>query len=101
MVLYNVTMSIDEDVESEWKNWMQKVHIPEVMKTGLFLKQRMLKLLNQQADATGVTYAIQYELENIGKLDAYLEQHAPPLQKKHLDRYGNKCIAFRTVLEEV
>ena len=80
---------------------MQETHIPQVMQTGFFLKQRMLRLLNERPDATGVTYAIQYELENIGKLDIYLEHHAPALQKEHLVKYGNKCIAFRTVLEEV
>lgn len=101
MVLYNVTVNIDQDIEAEWKSWMQEIHIPEVLETGFFLKHRMLKLLNEQPDATGPTYAIQYELENIGKLDTYLEQHAPALQKKHQDRYGDKCMAFRTVLEEV
>lgn len=101
MILYNVTVSIDEDIEHEWKAWMQDEHIPEVIKTGFFLKHRMLKLLNERPDATGVTYAIQYELENIGKLDTYLEHHAPSLQKKQQDRYGHKCMAFRTVLEEV
>ncbi len=101
MVLYNVTISIDEDIENDWRRWMQEVHIPEVLKTGFFTKQRMLKLLNESTDGTGITYAIQYELENIGKLDAYLEHHAPRLQQKHQERYGNKCLAFRTVLEEV
>jgi len=101
MVLYNVTVSIDQDIEDEWKKWMQETHIPEVLETGYFIKYRMLKLLNEQSDATGPTYAIQYELVNIGKLDTYLEQDAPDLQKKHADKFGNKCIAFRTVLEEV
>ena len=101
MILYNVTVSIDDDIENEWRTWMKEIHIPEVIQTGFFLKHRMLKLLNQQPDATGMTYAIQYELANIGKLDTYLEHHAPALQKKHNEKYGNKCLAFRTVLEEV
>lgn len=101
MVLYNVTVSIDEDVKEEWIAWMKEIHIPEVLETGHFTKHRILKLLNDQPDSTGPTYAIQYELDNIGKLDTYLEQYAPALQKKHVDKYGNKCIAFRTVLEEV
>ncbi|MCP4460138.1 MAG: DUF4286 family protein [Cytophagales bacterium] len=101
MILYNVTVSIDEDIEYEWREWMKEVHIPEVIETGFFLRYRMLKLLNEQPDATGITYAIQYELENIGKLDTYLEHHAPTLQKKHQHKYGNKCLSFRTVLEEV
>ena len=101
MILYNVTVNIDEEVLSDWISWMQDTHIPEVMRTGFFYRHRMLRLLNDQPDSTGVTCAIQYELEDIGKLDEYLANHAPALQQKHLDRYGNKCLAFRTVLEEI
>ena len=101
MILYNVTVSVDEAVDSEWLYWMRNEHIPEVMSTGYFQSNRILKLLNEQQDATGPTFAIQYELENIGKLDEYLKTVAPALQQKHLERYGQKCIAFRTVLEEV
>ena len=101
MVLYNVTVSVDQDIEQEWLTWMKEIHIPEVMNTGFFTKQRILKMLNEQPDATGMTYAIQYELENIGKLDTYLQSSAPMLQQKHLEQFGSKTMAFRTVLEEV
>lgn len=101
MVLYNVTVSVDSDVESEWLSWMRMEHIPEVLETGYFESNRILKLLNDQPDATGPTYAIQYELENIGRLDQYLQNEAVVLQQKHLQRFGQKCIAFRSVLEEV
>ena len=101
MVLYNVTVNVDEEIEQEWKLWMRDTHIPEVLETGLFLRQRMMKLLNESPDATGKTYAIQYELENIGVLDTYLAQFAPALQQKHQEKYGSRCVAFRTVLEEV
>ena len=36
MILYNVTVGIDEDVEEEWLVWMIKIHIPEVMATEMF-----------------------------------------------------------------
>ena len=101
MVLYNVTVNIDEKIEEEWRGWMKEIHIPEVLATGFFQRHRILKLLNETPEATGSTYAIQYELANIGKLDKYLEHHAPALQKKHQDKYGTRCMAFRTVLEEV
>ncbi len=36
MIIYNVTVKIDNDVVAEWLNWMQTVHIPDVMQTGYF-----------------------------------------------------------------
>ncbi len=101
MVLYNVTVSVDSEVESEWLTWMKSEHIPEVMDTGFFVSHRIMKMLNDQPDATGPTYAIQYELETMGHLDQYLKVEAPGLQQKHMMRFGQRCIAFRSVLEEV
>ena len=101
MLIYNVTVNIDEDVEMEWKKWMKEVHIPEVLATGRFTGSKFLRLLNEAPDATGTTYAIQYYAENIGQVEAYLDNEAAGLRKSHNDAFGAKFAAFRTVLEEV
>lgn len=101
MVLYNVTVNIDEDVEQDWILWMKETHIPEVMETGYFLENRMMKMLSQSPDETGKTYAIQYMAESLSHIETYLEKAAPKLQKQGIIRYGTKMAAFRTVLEEV
>jgi len=101
MVLYNVTVNIDEDVEQDWIEWMKKKHIPEVMETGYFMEYRMMKMLSESNDETGKTYAIQYLAETLGHLETYLEKSAPKLQKQTIIRYGTKVAAFRSVLEEV
>jgi hypothetical protein len=43
MILYNVTVSIDESVEKEWLQWMKEVHIPDVMNTGLFVSSKICR----------------------------------------------------------
>ena len=101
MVLYNVTVNIDEDVEQDWIEWMKETHIPEVMETGYFIEYRMMKMLTESQDETGRTYAIQYLADTLTHVETYLENAAPKLQKKAIIRYGTKMAAFRTVLEEV
>lgn len=101
MYIYNVTVNVDESILSDWLNWMKSEHIPDVMSTGRFIEHRFLKLLSVQEDETGSTYAIQYLAETLGHIEAYLHTEAPALQKKHLDRYQTRVMAFRTVLEEV
>lgn len=101
MILYNVTVNIDKDVESDWISWMKETHIPEVMETGFFSEYRMMKMLSQEQDETGTTYAIQYMTETLSHLEDYLNSVAPKIQKKSIIRYGTKMAAFRTVLEEV
>ncbi len=101
MILYNVTVNIDSDVEEDWIKWMKETHIPEVMDTGFFLSHRMMKMLTEDPDETGKTYAIQYTAETLDQLETYLDTVAPKLQKASIIRYGTKMAAFRTVLEEV
>ncbi len=101
MILYNVTVSVDRDAEHEWLVWMKTEHIPDVLATGHFTQHRFLRLLNDDPDVTGVSYAIQYEATDLGELEAYLSNHANGLREKHMRMFGSKTIAFRSVLEEV
>ena len=101
MVLYNVTINIDEDVEQDWIKWMKGSHISQVMATGFFTEYRMMRMLSESPDETGKTYAIQFIAESLANIETYLQTEAPKLQKQAIIRYGTKMVAFRSVLEEV
>ena len=45
MIIYNVTVNVDLDVHDQWLQWMKATHLPDVMATGLFLDQRMCRVL--------------------------------------------------------
>ena len=100
MIVYNVTVNIDPSIHQEWLDWMLTKHIPEVMATGCFLENKVLKLL-KETENDGYTYAFQYLCESQAKLEEYQKNYAPQLQKDHTSRYENKFVAFRTVLEVV
>ena len=36
MIIYNVTINIEEAATAEWLAWMQETHIPDVIATGKF-----------------------------------------------------------------
>jgi hypothetical protein len=78
MLLYNVTVGVDKDIETEWLEWMKEKHIPDVMKTGMFESSKIYKVLNDQD----------------------LEVFAPVLTEEHRKRFVNN-VAFRTLLEEI
>lgn len=99
MFIYNVTVSIDNDHAEEWLQWMKAVHIPDVMKTGIFTENRICKVLN--VDDTGTTYSVQYTCRSMDDYNRYVEEFAPKLQKEHSEKYKEKFIAFRTLLEVV
>jgi Domain of unknown function (DUF4286) len=101
-VIYNVTINVDDDIHQDWLEWMKKIHIPEVMQTGLFEGFRVLRVITPLGEEDpGTTYAIQYTLSDIKHFLAYTEQYAKELREKAHKRYGEKVVAFRTLLEVV
>jgi hypothetical protein len=99
MIIYNVTVNIEHDVHDEWLKWMKTEHIPDVMKTGFFIEHKICKVLVDEEQ--GTTYSIQYTAPDMQALETYQRDHAPRLQKEHSDRFANKFVAFRTLLEIV
>ena len=45
MLIYNVTTGVDKKIEQEWLIWMKEVHIPDVMKTKMFIGHKMYRVL--------------------------------------------------------
>lgn len=99
MILYNVTVSLDETIHEDWLNWMKETHIPDVMATGCFVENRMLKMIDEEDG--GITYAMQYLSNNMEDYLRYQREFAPTLQQHYRDRYDGKFAAFRTVLRLV
>tara|TARA_B110000285_G_scaffold28082_1_gene27996 strand:+ start:6039 stop:6353 length:315 start_codon:yes stop_codon:yes gene_type:complete len=97
MILYNITVNIDHDIHQEWLIWMKDIHIPDVLSTGLFIENKIAKI-HAEEDG-GLSYSIQYLLKSWEDYNLYQSKFATNLQKKYLNKYVNKSVSFRTVLE--
>ncbi|RDV12546.1 DUF4286 family protein [Pontibacter diazotrophicus] len=100
MILYNITINIENGVAEEWLQWMKEVHIPEVMSKGYFLNNQVARLINE-IDNGGTTYAVQYYCRSMQDLEEYQREHAPALESKHIERYEGKFVVFSSMLEVV
>ena len=100
MLMYNVTTGVDKQIEQEWLIWMKEVHIPEVMKTKMFVGYRIYKVLTADQEDT-VSYAIQYQAKSISQIEQYLDKFAPALREEVKKKFGDKAVSFRSLLEEV
>ena len=99
MITYNVTCSMDISISDEWLRWMEEVHVPDVMRCGIFISVNIHKVL-QEFD-NQASYAIQYSCNDMKDLLRYEVSFAPSLRKRHFERYKDKVICFRTILERV
>ena len=100
MILYNVTINIDSSVHDEWLEWMKSTHIPEVLATGLFTDNKIFRIITDE-DEEGITYSIQYFLNNMDDYEKYQNEFSGKLQEDHSGKFRDKFVAFRTIMEKV
>jgi hypothetical protein len=102
MFIYNVTVNVEQEVADEWLHWMKTVHIPAMMAAGTcFHQHKILKILSEEENNSGVTYAIQYEFNDLDGFNLFITGAAPQLQRIHFDRYKDLHVAFSTLLQVV
>jgi hypothetical protein len=100
MIIYNVTIKVDEAIAEPWLKWLLDEHIPDVMSTGCFSSFRVVRLI--EVDETeGPTYAVQYNAETKSDYNRYIELHAPEMRRRSYDKWGDRFIAFRSVMQVV
>lgn len=100
MFIYNVTIKVQDNIKEEWLAWLKEEHIPDVLGTRCFSKATILHLLETD-DSEGPTYAIQYEAENFEDYSCYIRDFAGIMRQRSFDRWGDRFIAFRTIMQVV
>jgi hypothetical protein len=97
MIIYNVTIKVDNSIVNDWLKWMKEEHLADVVSTGCFFDSRLCHLLEQD-EKEGKTYVAQYFCENMEQYNTYISEHAQKMRDKGFKRFGNKFIAFRTLM---
>ena len=100
MIIYNVTININEAVQEAWLQWMKTIHIPDMLATGKFSEAKMSRVMVEE-EMGGVTYSVQYTAKNKALLQQYYEEDAARLRQDAADRFGEQFVAFRTELEVI
>lgn len=97
MILYNVTIILDEEIHESWIKWMNRAYLKNIMATGYFISYRLLKVLDSPNE--GLTYCIQFIGDSIEKYNSYLHLHADLLQNNVPAEFINKFVVFSTLME--
>ena len=100
MILYNVTIKVDHSIAGPWLTWLKEEHIPEMIKTGCFTGATILQLLEVD-ESEGMTYAVQYHANSKALYNRYIKEYAADMRKKSTEKWGDKFIAFRSVMQIV
>lgn len=99
MIIYNVTINVQEDIHDKWIKWMKEEHIPDMLDTKKFQKALMTKVMVQEPMG-GITYSVQYTTESKEMLESYYSENADEMRSRSKPFEG-KFVAFRTELEVI
>lgn len=99
MIIYNVTLNVQEDIHDEWLKWMKEEHIPDMLDTKKFTRALMTKVMVQEPMG-GITYSVQYTAESKEMLERYYSENAEELRARS-KAFDGKFVAFRTELEVI
>src|ERR1041385_3338467 len=99
MILYSVAVTIEAAIEGEWLDWMQRVHVPDVVATGCFEEATIYRLSEPKSDEP--TYVIQYRCSSMQEYQRYRDDFASALQKEHSSRFNGHFRASRQILVEI
>jgi hypothetical protein len=100
MFIYNVTTKVDHSIANAWVSWMLEEHGPQMVATGCFSHFHLLQLLDVD-DTEGPTYAVQYFAEDRVAYERYINQFATQFRQEAFDKWGNRFMAFRTLMKAV
>ena len=62
MLIYAITTHVENEIESQWVDWMRETFIPLMFSTGKFREATFTKVLGDSAD--GSSYSVQYTTSN-------------------------------------
>ena len=100
MIIYNITIKVDAAIQNEWLVWVKDEHVPEILQTNCFTQATILQLLETD-NTEGPTYAIQCRAESKALYNQYIENFAGLMRQKSFDKWGDRFIAFRSVLQVI
>jgi len=99
MILYNVTIILEEEIHEAWLNWLKQEYLVQVMGTGYFISYRVLKVLDSPNE--GLTYCIQYIADSNEKYREYLSCYGNNQMNHVPDQFLNKFVVFTTLMEYI
>ena len=100
MIIYEVNLTINNDIYAEYYHWLID-HVKEMLKfpgfkTVEIAKEKLLQDNNNQSKLT-----VRYTLNSEDDLDNYLNHHAPRIREEGIKKFGNQFSATRRIFENV
>ncbi len=98
MLIFNTTYKVSSHIANKWLVWIQEQHIPFMLSYKDFSIPQIAKIVGSE-DEHGVSYSVQFQIENMDKLTTWHRQNATEFQTSFQKAFGTEVQFFSTVLE--
>lgn len=98
MIVYNITVKPDPEISEAYLHWLKETHIPAIMATGCFSEFRICRMLDVE-EGDGITLVVQYHAPDRSAYETYIEEYAPKLREDAIRTWGDRFLAFRSIME--
>jgi hypothetical protein len=98
MFAYNVSIKLESAIADEWLRWMREEHVHEVLATGCFYDYKLFRLVADDENEDP-TFVVQYFCNKKTDYQRYVKEFAPLLQRKGIEKFGQRFTAFRSLME--
>lgn len=98
MYTLNITSKVHHEITDDWVQWQKDKNIPAMMDTRLFSKYHFSHLLDHD-DEEGQTFILQFTIASLDDYESFLQNHDDDFRQKTFHKWGDRFIAFRTLLE--
>ena len=100
MIIYNVTTKVHPAIEEAWLAWLTEEQIPSILATRCFITATVARLL--EVDETdGPTFTVQFTAESKALYNQYIEKYSARISKVSFEKWGDRFISFRSVMQVV
>jgi Domain of unknown function (DUF4286) len=100
MIVYNLTIQVDNSIHAAWLQWHKDEFIHAIMSSGQFTEYKFFRLLDQD-EQEGPTYITQFFTPSAAAYKKFNEEFAYLLQRKAFEKWGNHFVSFNTAMEVV
>lgn len=97
MFVYNITLNMESDVESEALAWIKEELIPRIMKEGTFHEFQLCKI--RFVDQDTPAYALQFYSSIEGEKDKLLLEGESSYLEWVNEKFGLRVMPFATILD--
>lgn len=99
MIIYNTTFQVDDNMATEFIDWIKNQYLPQALVTGIVSQPQLTRIMGRHEGGTG--YALQVQAVSLGELQSWYQSIGKELLIQFNAHFGAQAVNFSTMMEKI